>query len=118
MARRDAGWPAGWGGFKHVFHGGKNTIYAVNQEGNLLWYRHDTAYGVRTQRRRDPDLTGPRVVGTGWQNFRHVFSAGNGVIYAIDQGGNLLWYKHKQYTDAVEMHCGWRFRSGERSRCD
>ncbi len=96
----------GWGSFKHVFNGGKNIIYAVNQQGDLLWYRHDTAYGVRPQRRRSLDLTGPRVVSKGWQNFRHIFSAGDGVIYAIDQGGNLLWYKHKQYTEAVEMPMG------------
>jgi hypothetical protein len=98
----------GWGNFKHVFTGGKNIIYAINQEGNLLWYRHDTAYGVRPRigRRTPPQLIGPRVVGAGWQNFRHVFSAGNGIIYAIDQGGNLLWYKHKTYLDAVEMPTG------------
>lgn len=97
---------SGWGNFKHVFTGGKNTIYAVTTEGNLLWYRHNTAYDVRRARRRDVDVTGPRLVGTGWQNFRNVFSAGDGVIYAIDASGNLLWYKHKQYTDAVEMPLG------------
>ena len=96
----------GWGSFKHVFHGGKNIIYAVNQQGDLLWYRHDTAYGVRPRNRRSPNFTGPRVVGQGWQNFRHVFAAGDGIIYAVDQGGNLLWYKHKQYTEAVEMPMG------------
>ena len=101
---------SGWGSFKHVFTGGKNIIYAINQEGDLLWYRHDTAYGVGTRstlgRRARPPLTGPRVVSKGWQNFRHVFSAGDGIIYAIDQGGNLLWYKHKTYLDAVEMPTG------------
>lgn len=96
----------GWGNFKHVFTGGKNTIYAVTTEGNLLWFRHNTAYNVRRNRRREVDVIGPRLVGTGWQNFRNVFSAGDGVIYAIDGSGNLLWYKHKQYTDAVEMPQG------------
>ena len=96
----------GWGGYKHVFTGGKNTIYAVTTEGNLLWFRHNTAYNVRRNRRRDVDVTGPVLVHKGWQNFRNVFSAGDGVIYAIDGSGNLLWYKHKQYSEAVELPTG------------
>ena len=47
----------GWGSFKHVFNGGKNIIYAVNQQGDLLWYRHDTAYGVRPRNRRSPNIS-------------------------------------------------------------
>ncbi len=96
----------GWERYKHVFTGGKNTIYAVTNEGDLLWFRHNTAYDVRRRTRREVDLVGPRLVGKGWQNFRNVFSAGDGVIYAINQAGDLLWYRHLQYTDAVEMPLG------------
>lgn len=108
----------GWGDFKHVFHGGGNVIYAVNREGDLIWFRHNTAYSTGTEntgsprpmkalgkRKRTP-LAGPRVVGSGWQNFRHVFSAGDGVIYAVAEDGRLLWYKHKSYMEPAEMPSG------------
>jgi len=98
---------SGWETFRHVFTGGQNIIYAVNEAGDLLWYRHNTAYDVKLQnRRRQTELTGPLVVHKGWQNFRHVFSAGDGVIYAIDQNGDLLWFKHIQYKEAVEIPSG------------
>jgi tachylectin len=34
-----------------------------------------------------------------WQNFKDVFSAGEGVIYAVTDDGHLLWYKHDGYKD-------------------
>jgi hypothetical protein len=37
------------------------------------------------------------VVGYGWGDFTHVFAGSDGVIYAIDTAGDLLWYKHDGY---------------------
>ena len=53
----------------------------------LLLY-HDT-----TQDGMD-DVNTPAVVGTGdWAHYKFVFSGGNGIIYAVNQGGQLLFYR-------------------------
>lgn len=66
-----------------------DVIYALADNGDLLWYRHDG--------RADGSFnwaTGSgNVVGTSW-NFKQVFSGGNGVIYALRENGELLWYRH------------------------
>jgi hypothetical protein len=36
----------------------------------------------------------PSVIGVGgWQNFKFLFSGGNGIIYAVDQAGQLLFHR-------------------------
>src|SRR6266487_3651016 len=72
--------------------------------GDLRWYLH--------LGREDGSFRweGPKKVGTGWGNFKHIFSGGDGIIYAVDpiveasvhvtggttpaSGGNLWWYRH------------------------
>ena len=49
-----------------------------NEAGNLYWYKHDGyTDGSQTWTYNDP-----RLVGTGWGDFKQIFSGGNGVIYA------------------------------------
>ena len=80
-----------WNNFLHVFPEGGGVIYAVTNDGKLLWYRHndpvDGASGFVNNGRG-------QQVGTGWGQFTHVFSAGGGVIYAVTTDGRLLWYRH------------------------
>lgn len=83
-------------------------IYAVNADNKLLWFRHSgVADGTF-------NWQGPHEVGRGW-NFKHVFSGGDGIIYAIEpvveatvhitggttpaSGGNLLWFRHVGQAD-------------------
>jgi phospholipase C len=55
--------------------------------GELLYFRDKTRDGTG-------DVANPSAIGLGgWQNFRHVFSGGNGVLYAVDQGGRLLYFR-------------------------
>jgi hypothetical protein len=90
-----------------VFSGDDGVIYAIQDNGDLLWYRHDG--------RGDGTFTwapGPgNRVGNGW-NFWHVFSGGDGVIYAIEHvgldpvtgrrtGGRLLWFRHDGRGDGT-----------------
>ena len=75
-----------WPDFKFVFSGGNGIIYAVDQQGQLLFF-HDANQDGTGQ------VTGPSVIGQGgWQNFKFVFSGGNGIIYAVDQQGQLLFF--------------------------
>jgi hypothetical protein len=72
----------------------EGIIYAVADNGDLLWFRHDG--------RSDGSFTwadaNARKVGVGW-NVKHVFSGGDGVIYAVADNGDLLWFRHDGRSD-------------------
>jgi hypothetical protein len=95
-----------------VFSTGNGIIYGVTPEGKLLWYKHNFyKYGVGTGGQgKDGQAAweGPKEVGTGWQNFKHVFSAGDGVIYAVTKEGKLLWYRHQGYLTGAKIWLGPR----------
>lgn len=87
----------GWNGLRHVFWGGDGVIYAVTPNGELRWYKHNGyphGGGLETW---EPQDTSHRVVGQGWGDMLHVFSAGNGIIYAVTPAGELLWFRHRGY---------------------
>ena len=99
----------GWT-FKQVFSGGDGVIYAVTSDNRLLWFRHDGVNdGVDDGTFQWPASAGKNV-GTGW-SFEHVFSAGNGVIYAITADGDLLWYRHEGRRDGSSR---WAGQSGKK----
>ena len=74
-------------GLPHV-----GRIFAVPTNGDLNWYRY-LGHG-------EPDRSGTlgwqpnsgNPIGNGWQNFRHVLGAGDGVVLAVQPDGDLLWY--------------------------
>jgi len=72
--------------------GSRGVIYAVGNNNDLMWYRHDG--------HADGSLrwTEPKKVGNGW-NFKQVFSGSRGVIYGITDSGDLMWYRHDGYGD-------------------
>ena len=84
---------SGWN-FKDVIPAGGNSIYALTEDGNLLWYRHD-GFNEGSFRFR-----GPVNVGRGW-HFSKIFSGSEGIIYAIKNDGTLLWYRHDGYAAGV-----------------
>ncbi len=45
-------------------------------------------------------------VGVGWAQFHHVFAGGDGVIYAVEPNGGLLWYRHLSRTGVAEWANG------------
>ena len=65
-----------------------SVVYAIQNDGTLLQYKH---FGS-TDGSGSWDI--PKLVGTGWQNFKGVFSTKENVVYAIQYDGTLLWYKH------------------------
>ena len=63
----------GWGQFKFLFSGGNGILYAVNPQGQLLFYRDTTQNGTG-------DVNTPSVIGQGgWGQFKFLFSGGNGI---------------------------------------
>src|SRR5437899_51528 len=86
-----------WDQFVHVFSGGDGIIYAIRPTGELLWYQdtlQDGTNGANAEQGWDPN-SGSQI-GFGWDEFVHVFSAGNGIIYGVlidNFGGNVQWYR-------------------------
>jgi len=67
----------------------KGVIYGIDDDNNLLWYRHtgwtDGSFRWATDK--------GRTVGTGW-NIPYIFPGDSGVIYTINNDGDLSWYRH------------------------
>ncbi|MDQ3814418.1 MAG: tachylectin-related carbohydrate-binding protein, partial [Armatimonadota bacterium] len=77
--------------------GSTAVIYAIAADGTLQWRRHNGAAsggGLETWQ-------GATTIGTGWGDFKQVFSDGEGVLYAIDGGGVLKWYRHTGYESGA-----------------
>jgi hypothetical protein len=84
-------------------------LYAVRQDGALLWYEH-----FRTTDHKSIWL-GPQQVNKGWQKYRWAFSGENGTIYAVQPGGRLLWFDHLEqasggdsWNGPKQVDTGWR----------
>ncbi|HKV08919.1 MAG TPA: N,N-dimethylformamidase beta subunit family domain-containing protein [Thermoanaerobaculia bacterium] len=83
-------------------------LYAVNRDGDLLFYRDKTRDGTG-------DVRPEGVIGHGgWDAFKFLFSGGNGVLYAVTQDGNLLFYRDDMRdgtgnvgNSKVVGHGGW-----------
>lgn len=65
-------------------------IYGIKPNGDLIWYQF---LGLDTDILWANDGEGIRV-GTGWNQFTTVVSAGFGVIYGVEPNGDLMWYHH------------------------
>ena len=65
--------------------------------GRLLYYKDTTQNGTG-------DVNTPQVIGQGgWQQFKFLFSAGNNVIYAVNQQGQLLRYVDASQTGGGDV---------------
>jgi hypothetical protein len=96
---------ADWAEFKQVFTGGNGVIYGIMQDGKLLWLRHAaflTGEGAETPGAWNET----REVAAGWGEYRHAFSAGNGIIYAVTAEGQLLWFRHTGFADGEAQWAG------------
>lgn len=65
------------------------VIYAVMNNNDLNWYRHDG----RNDGSFKWAFSEGKKVGVGW-DVKQVFSSGDGIIYAQMPNNDLLWYRH------------------------
>src|SRR5437016_6035117 len=88
-----------------------HPIYLVNPNGDLLSYDYLGAANAS-------NTWGASQVkiGNGW-NFRHLFSGGDGVIFAIDDNCDLFYYRYlgvrngaPAWTHSSKIGNGWNFR--------
>src|ERR1044072_5752768 len=78
------------------------TIYAINQAGNLLWYRHS---GFQNGEAVWAHNGSAKNVGYEWNGNVKVFKGDprgkDGVIYTVSQEGSLTWYKHEGFASGA-----------------
>lgn len=89
-----------------VFSGDDGVIYTITNSGKLLWSRHDGRFTGSQSWANGGKLT---VIGTGWNKYTHVFSGGDGIIYAITKDGKMLWFRHSGWLDGAKT---WTKSSG------
>ncbi len=88
----------GWQNFKDVFATSDGVIYAIQTNGDLLWFKHNGWQNGAVQWANNGNGI---KVGNGWQNFKDVFATSDGVIYAIQTNGDLLWFKHNGWQNGA-----------------
>jgi hypothetical protein len=101
-------------GFEFVFADREGSIYAVVDNGDLLYYRDQARNGTANWAFGGVG----QKIGTGW-NFRQVFSGGDGIIYAVTPDGDLLYYRDQARNGTAnwafggvgqKIGTGWNFR--------
>jgi Tachylectin len=79
-----------WNRFAHIISGGDGVLYAITNDGKMLWFRH---LGWADGANKWAPGSGKQI-GKGWDGVIKVFSGGNGVIYSIMSSGRLRWHRH------------------------
>ncbi|WP_394752449.1 tachylectin-related carbohydrate-binding protein [Crenothrix sp.] len=90
----------GWQGTAKIFSGGDGVIYSIIKGGRLRWHRH---LGRLTGEDNWSNKGIHKTVGFNWQNFRHVFSSGDGVIYGTTSNGDLAWHRHNGWLTGMDL---------------
>ena len=81
----------GWN-FKQVFAGSGGNLYAINNNGDLLFFKHTGAasgtnnWGVTNKK-----------IGNGW-NFKQVFAGSGNDIYGVNSNGQVFLYMYSGTT--------------------
>jgi Tachylectin len=91
------------------------TIYAIKPEGGLFWYQDINQEGQNgAQAERGWVAGSGNQISYGWEQFRHVFPARDGIFYAVTPEGTLLWYQDtdRQGQNGAQAERGWAPGSG------
>lgn len=81
---------AGWNGFQQIICGDNGIIYAINAQGQLLFYKDLARNGTGNWAFGG---TGQVISSGGWDTYVRVFSGGGGILYAIENNGDLYFYQ-------------------------
>ncbi|WP_457101142.1 tachylectin-related carbohydrate-binding protein [Microbacterium sp. P5_E9] len=83
-------------------------VYAVQPNGELVWYRKDSNAAV---------WQGPRTVGVGWNGLKDVIAAGGNRFYVLTSDDKLMWFQHDGFNSGefkwkggIEVGHGWSFK--------
>ena len=68
------------------------VFYGIADDGLLRWYRYNGGGQADPNGTLGWDANSGNAIGNGWDSMVFVGGGGNGVILAVDQNGDLLWY--------------------------
>lgn len=75
-------------------------------EGDLFWYNHNSRKIDTGTEWKGRELVSREER---WDTYKHIFSSGEGVIYAITEDtGNLKWRKHLGWTNGKQRWTAWK----------
>lgn len=80
-----------------------------------MWYRDTLRNGTNNPLGTSGWAAGSgSQIGAGWDIFKHVFSGADGIIYAIKDTGELLWFRDvvRNGADGPNGTAGWATGSG------
>lgn len=75
--------------FKFVTSDNQSNVYAVTENGDLLYYRDEARDGTS----RWANGGAGQKIGDDWGHFLHVFAGDDGIIYTVAPNGNLLYFR-------------------------
>jgi hypothetical protein len=118
-----AGWADGSGnqigqhfeGIRQLVGGGNGILYAIHNDGRLLFYRDVLRNGTNA-----PNGSAGWAVGSGnqigqhFEGIKQLVGGGNGILYAVHDDGRLLFYRDilRNGTNAPNGSTGWAVGSG------
>lgn len=88
--------------FKFITCDNQSNIYAVSNDGNLLYYRDQSRNGTPQWAHGG---TGQNI-GSEWGHFLDVFSGDDGIIYTIAPNGNLLYFRDEARNGTTQWANG------------
>lgn len=104
----------GWNNSRQIISGG-GIIYALQKDGSLWWQKHEDYSGgqavwanrgaaqkVGAAADNIMDPVSGKITNAGWNNARFIFSGAAGVVYMIDDKGDLYWNQHLGYSDGTD----------------
>ena len=107
----------GWDEFSTVLSGDDGVLYGIKPTGEILWYRDLARDGSNAPNGSTgwAPASGSQI-DDGWDGFLHVVSGGGGVIYAVAEKGDLLWYRDdaRDGSNGPSGATGWAPGSGSR----
>ncbi|WP_158846323.1 tachylectin-related carbohydrate-binding protein [Saccharothrix deserti] len=85
---------SGWGKYDQIFAAGDGVLYARDpavQFGTLYRFHYDADTATWLQQDKN--------VGWGWNGFKQMASPGADIVYGMEPGGNLWWYRYLPAQD-------------------
>jgi hypothetical protein len=102
-------------GIRTLVSGGDGVLYAIHDDGRLLFYRDERRDGSNAADGSQGWASGSgNQIGQHFEGIRELVDGGDGVLYAIHDDGRLLFYRDQRRdgSNAADGSAGWDPHSG------
>jgi N,N-dimethylformamidase len=84
---------SGFDSYPRIIGGWNAQFFCIDNAGDMWWFQYTAGNGsAGATAWAGRGL--PQHIGSGWLPVKRAWTEPNGVIYAVDQVGNLTWYRH------------------------